>query len=354
MKTSTASKLLPKAVLDDIDRTIDPVIRRRANKKGVCSSTTAKDRRRDIRAAIAKLWELGFRIRKLASLKAKHVTALMKAWEAEGKSPQLLHNRLSMLRTLAGWLGKEQIVGHLDDYFPPERTRRVTAAKQNRAWEANGVDPLAMIEKAKLVDSRLAMMIALQHHFAMRVKESILFRPANAMAEDGRAIEIHAGTKGGRPRRYPIISQAQWDVFVWVRDEVAAGRVKRVGWSDCTFEQAQNRFYRLIKKHLGITKSQLGITPHGLRHGGAQGLYQHCSGGFPSPIEVAAAAGYLTVDSQTPPKLLPPRGLSREVHYQASMAVSRALGHNRIDVTPAYYGTYGHGFRTVSPPTRYG
>ena len=362
MKRSQASKILPKVVQDDIERSIDPHLRKRVSGDGVCSTHTAKDRRTHIRAAIAKLWDLGFEIRKMSSLKAKHIRALMTAYEAEGKSAEFLHNRLSVLRTLAGWLGKEQIVGDLADYFPKERTLRTTATTKNLAWEANGVKPLDIIEQAKLFDERLAVMLTLQHYFAMRVKESIEFRPANALVEDGTAIEIYLGTKGGKLRRYPIVSEAQRKAFEWVRDVVAAGKVKRVRWPDCTWQQAKNRFYRLIRTRLGLTKNLRGVTPHGLRHGGLQDFYQHASGGFPSPIEVAeggkrggsgggSSGGGGSPAEKKARRPVPPPGLTREKHQQASMTVSRAAGHGRIDVTPSYYGTYGHGFRTVAPPT---
>ena len=360
MKRSQASKILPKVVQDDIERGIDPYLRQRANGDGVCSTKTAKERRMNIRSSIAKLWDLGFKIRKLKSLSAKHINALMSHWLAEGKSPEFLHNRLSLLRTLAGWLGKEQIVGDLSDYCPKERTLRTTATTNNVAWEPNGVDPLVIIEQAKLFDERLAVMLTLQHFFSMRVKESIEFRPANALVDGGNAIEIHLGTKGGKLRLYPIISEAQREAFNWARDVVAAGKVKRVRWADCTFLQAQSRFYRLIRTRLGITKKLRGVTPHGLRHGGLQGLYQHATGGFPSPIEVAdggkgGGGGGSVVEGspavKTVRRPLPPPGLTRENHQQASMTVSRAAGHERIDVTTSYYGTYGHGFRTVAPPT---
>ena len=362
MRKSLASTLLPKPIQDEISRVIEPRLRQRALGNGVCSRKTAEERRMNIRASIAKLWSLGFKIRKLTSLKAKHIRALMEAYGAEGKSAKFLHNRLSLLRTLAGWLGKEQIVGDLLDYFPKERTKRVTATETDRSWEANGVSPLEIIALAKQFDERLAVMLSLQHFFAMRVKESIEFRPGNSLVDNGDAIEIDRGTKGGKPRRFPIISDAQREVIAWARDVVASGKVKRVRWPECTWQQAQSRFYRLIDTRLGLTKNKRRVTPHGLRHGGLQDFYQHASGGFPSPIEVAeggkrggsgggSSGGGGSPAEKKARRPVPPPGLTREKHQQASMTVSRAAGHGRIDVTPSYYGTYGHGFRTVAPPT---
>ena len=193
MKKSLAAKVLPKSVQDDIDRQIEPHLKVRASGVGLCSTKTGKERRMHIRASVAQLWVLGYRILKLASLSQKHVQALMTYWEKEGRSAEFLHNRLSALRTLAGWLGKRNVVLDMEDYFPRERTQRHAATRVNLSWTANGVDPLKMIEFAKSIDERLAVMLSLQHFFGFRVKESIEIRPGNALIDGGRTIEVFEG-----------------------------------------------------------------------------------------------------------------------------------------------------------------
>ena len=366
-KKSLSEKILPKRLRDEIERVISPHLRLRANGNGVCSTNTAKDRRINVHACVAQLWELGFKIKKLDSLGTKHVKALMEYWESDGRSAAYLHNRLSTLRTLSGWLGKRHVVGDLSDYFPKERTQRKTAAVFNLAWSEYEVSIAGIIAVAKTIDERLAVMLSLQDQFGLRTKESIEFRPLNALDDKGENLLVYIGTKGSKPRMIPIETPEQRETYEWSRRVVMEGKVKRLRWPGLTVQQARTKFYHMLARRLGLTREQLGVTAHGLRHGYAQRKYLRDSGGFKSPIEnmgkhyAGEGFGSGSVEVSLPKKLssvvvekrkpIPPPGLTREIHNQACLSVSRAMGHERTGVTAMYYGTYGHGFRTVSPPT---
>ena len=95
---------------------------------------------------------------------------------------------------------------------------------------------------------------------------------------------------------------------------------------DGTWRQAQRRFYNQMNK-LGVTRKQLGITAHGLRHGYAQDLYRNLTG-HPPPL-MAGKEGLL----------------GRDAHHQAGIQVARDLGHGRPEVSASYYGTHGHRLR---------
>jgi len=328
MATSQAHSTLPKSVLDGVYRTIDPILALRANGKGVCSSKTRTERRQFYLQMVAQLWELGFRIRKLDSLAGKHVAALMNHWHQQGVSVGTLHTRRSMMNHLCSSLGKLNVVKDITDYLPEDEVRRRTVCKESKAWEESEVDPLEVIDLARTIDERLAVILAMQHFFGLRVKESIELRPANALVEGGTMLELHEGTKGGLPRRVPIKTDDQMDVVNWARRVAAAGNTKRLRWTDCTWKKAQNRFYHLIRYRLGITRKLKGITAHGLRHGYAHRRYRQETG-LPTPVEGGALGQ-----------------IDRETHHAACITVSRALGHGRIDVTTSYYGSYGHQLRT--------
>ncbi|MDQ5903179.1 MAG: Integrase [Pseudomonadota bacterium] len=326
-KRSLADKILPKSVKDAVLRAIDPFIKLRANGKGQCSAKTQEDRRHIYLRCVAELWMLGYRIRKLESLAAKHVECLMTYWHESGHSPSLMHTRLSMLRVACDRMGKFGVVKDITDYLPSEVVRRGTVATENKAWEAKDIDPLEVIETAKQIDERFAVMLALQHHLGLRVKEAIELTPANAIVDGGEAIELYEGTKGGKLRRIDLDTPQRKAVIAWARLVAAQGRTKRLRWPDCTWKQARNRFYHYIRNRLGVSKALTGTTAHGLRHGNGQQRYRHWTG-LPTPIEGGALGR-----------------IDREKHQAASICVSRELGHNRIDVTTGYYGSYGHQLR---------
>lgn len=333
MSLSLAETLLPKSVLDCIERTIEPLVGVRANGDGKCSRKTADDRRQLYFLLMGQLWDKGFKLRKLESLSRKHVVFLMTLWHSQGVAARTLHTRLSMMKHLCESLGKFNVVRPINEYLPEEVTRRAYVAKESKAWESHDVRPLEIIDLAKSIDERLGVILAMQHFFGLRVKESIEFRPALALVEEGRAIEVYLGTKGGRVRRVEIETDDQRDVFDWARRVAAEGNTKRLRWTDCTWKQAQNRFYNLVRKRLGITGKLKGITAHGLRHGYAQRRYRQQTG-LPTPVEGGALGQ-----------------IDRETHDAASFVVSRELGHGRKDVTPSYYGSYGHQLR-VPPITK--
>ncbi len=335
MAKSLADKILPAAVRNGMLRTLDPHISQRADGKGACSRKTEDERRATLMLCVAQLWMLGFRIRKLESLCSKHIEALMVYWHETQLSPSMLHTRLSMLRVLCAWMGKQNVVKDITDYLPEAAVRRTTVATKSRAWEAKQVNPLEMIELAKKVDERFAVMLALQHHFGLRVKESVELRPANAVVEGGSMIELHEGTKGGRVRRVPVDSPEKAEVIAWARRVAAQGSNKRLRWPDCTWRQAQRRFYHYAAYRLGISTNKLGVTAHGLRHGYAQRDYRRQTG-LPTPIEGGALGR-----------------IDRETHQMASLTTSRALGHGRIDVTTGYYGSYGHALRVYPANVTY-
>lgn len=329
MAVSKAQLTLPKIVIDGVHRSIDPILSARAKGKGVCSSKTRDERRQFYLLMVADLWKLGFKIRKLESLSGKHVTALMEHWHQQGVCAGTLHTRRSMINYLCAALGKKNVVKNIWEYLPAEAIKRVSVNKESKSWENNGVNPLQVIERAREIDERLAVMLALQHHFGLRMKESVELRPSNALIMRGTCLEIYEGTKGGRPRTLPILTDEQRRVIEWACQVASTGRSRRMRWPNLSWQQAKNRFYHLVRTRLGISREELGVTAHGLRHGYAQDRYRQQTG-LPSPVEGGA------LDR-----------IDRETHDDARITVSHELGHNRPQVTASYFGSYGHLMRLV-------
>ena len=324
---SKAEKLLPPKFQSQLERILATHNGYRAGReKARCSVATRHDRGNIIKLAFAQLWQMGYQLDTPRGLGGRHVQALMKRWDEEGIAVITMHNRLSSLRTFAGWIGKQGMVLDIGEYLPNRDLRRTTVAKRNRAWLPNGVDPQDIIARARDLNERLALILSLQDAFGLRVKEAIEMRPAFCLVESGKAIEIYEGTKGGRLRRIDIDTDRKCQVFEWARQVAAANRNGRVRWPEYTWRQAQRRYYHLLSK-LGVTRCDLGVTSHGLRHGYSQEKYEDLTG-LPPPI------------SGVDPKLVDP-----DVHRDAGIQVSRDLGHGRLQVTASYYGSHGHALR---------
>ena len=260
MTVPLAEQVLPKKVRDGIERSITPHLAKKANGKGGCSRKSRDDRKSFFQLMMAQLWQLGYRVHRLESLRDKHVVALMEHWHAEGIAAGTLHTRLSWINTMTRFLGHAGVCQRITQYLPAEAVKRHTVAKESKAWKAKGVDPQEIIRLAKQIDERFAVMLALQHSFGLRVKESIELTPCNMFIRGGRALQIHEGTKGGKPRVVDILTAEQARVAEWAREVAAEGRTKRLRWPDCTWKQAQNRFYNYARKRLGLTSCATSLV----------------------------------------------------------------------------------------------
>lgn len=327
---------LPLSFLNQLDRILDRFNGKAHGRNGKarreCSVKTRHDREKELKHAFAQLREMGYRLPSPTAIKRKHLYALAKRWQEQGLATRTLHTRFSMLRVFCRWIGKGELVGDIGQYFGGrEALVRITAGEENKNWTAKGIDIQAFIEKAKVVDERLALYLALQHHFGLRVKESIELQPLRAIEDGAECLWVSHGTKGGLPRYVPVETAEQRAVLDWALRVARTARSKRLRWPRLTWTQAQARFYRTMKQ-LGATRDGLGITAHGLRHGYAQRSYRRETG-LPTPIEGGALG---RIDYKT--------------HLAASLTVSATLGHSRAEVTNAYYGTYGHALRATKAP----
>lgn len=327
MATSNLSHL-PHFFKNELIRIIEQHNRLRSGHSGKQASTkTQRERKQIILLAFAQLWLHGFRIQNPVSLGGRHVEFLAKYWQQSGLAASTLHTRMSALRVFARWVKKDGMVKSNESYFSPEVIARSGIATTNRAWLPNGIDPLAIIKKAREIDERLGLFLALMYFFGFRVKEALEFRPLHSMIENGIAIEIREGTKGGRLRHVPLNTPEQMAVFQWACALAKKSPSGRLRWPDMTWRQAQNHFYYLLRSRLKISRNIVGVTAHGLRHGYAQAKYRQLTG-LPTPIEGGALGK-----------------IDRDTHQVANISVSRALGHSRTAVTSMYYGSYRHALR---------
>lgn len=268
--------------------------------------------------AFKELREGGFALQTPWSLKHKHVQYLVKSWVAAGQSGGTIENKLTYLRALAGWMGKTNLIGSLDDYADREALglKRSYVATEDKSWAAHGVDAREKIEEIAQTCPHTAVQLKLQAAFGLRIEESFMLRPAEA-ARSPKLLAVTRGTKGGRPREVPI------ETKIGILEEAAAlsnGLTGSTVPADRTLSQWRDWYYYVLEKH-GITKKGIGITSHGLRHEYLQSLYEDTTG-VPAPIKRSGERP----DSQ--------------LHDEAMRRVVEAAGHSRRTKAGAYLSTF--------------
>jgi integrase len=260
----------------------------------------------------------GFALQTPWSLKHKHVKYLVDSWIAAGQSGGTIENKLTYLRALSQWMGKTNLIGALDDYVDRQALglKRSYVATEDKSWQAHGVDAVAKIEEIAQTCPHTAVQLKLQAAFGLRIEESFMLRPAEAV-RSSKLLAVTRGTKGGRPREVPI------ETKIGILEEAAMlsnGLTGSTVPADRTLSQWRDWYYYVLEKH-GITKRGMGITSHGLRHEYLQTLYKETTG-VPAPIKRA--------DQRPDPDL----------HEEAMRRVVEAAGHSRLTKAGAYLSTF--------------
>lgn len=274
-------------------------------------------------------------IRNLTELGQAHVVALVRFWVNEGQSAAYIETKTSMLRGWFDLVGRPSTVPIHSEWkrilkekgVDITKLRRTKVAKVDLSWQARGICPEEVIEAVTADDEVVGTMLALEYVFGARVKES--WRVCPYMADGGdRGLHLTDGTKGGRSRWVPVhpnpaIAAIQQDVLRKAL-AVAANHPRRMLYTpDLKLNQMRNRYYTVMRRH-GITRKELGVTSHGLRHGFVHGMFEAMAG-LPAPVLRAA-----------PVQLYHQR---RDVILQALSEISEATGHSRRDIVGAYGST---------------
>ncbi|WP_186027399.1 helix-turn-helix domain-containing protein [Burkholderia gladioli] len=268
--------------------------------------------------AFVELREGGFALQTPWSLKAKHIKYLVERWVEDKQSGGTIENKLTYMRALAQWMGKANLVGTLADYVDRREAglERNYVATEDKSWVANGVDAAAKIEEISRTCPYTAVQLKLQAAFGLRIEESFMLRPLEAV-RDSRTLDVTRGTKGGRPRQVPIerkiaiLEEAARLSNGVTGSTIPAGR---------TLKQWRDWYYYVLAKH-GVTKNGIGVTSHGLRHEYLQTLYEEVAE-VPAPIKGSAARP------------------DPAAHAEAKRRVVAAAGHSRPSKANAYLSTF--------------
>ena len=278
-----------------------------------------------IHAAGERLWtRLDMKIRDVAALDEKHIRALVRDWYANGMKPKTIQGNVSRMRQIYFWIGKPGVIPARNGaahYLPEvmkEEFQVTTAAVVSKSWTERGIDPHEIIALAMREDIRMGCMLMLGLAFGLRRKEQLMIQPWKADA--GSHLMINSNiAKSGKDRLIPIETEFQKWVIAHCKKHVRKGM--HVGWPGYSYLQATRHYNYVMAVKLKISGEQSDCVGHGLRAEYAEdsalrlGLIPPTLGG--------------TVDQ-----------MPKERREQIQLYVSNALGHHRLEITSAYYGSF--------------
>lgn len=261
----------------------------------------------------------------------RHIEEMVSRWLARGLATATIHNYLSNLRCFAEWINKPGMVRPPEVYVGSDspHAHRHQVPTSDKSWTAKDVDIAALINQCAKHDAWVGLQLELCWRFALRPKEARHFRPHGAVVARDSAtpadaaafpgveefVRIAHGTKGGRPRDVPIVSDEQRDLLARLQNLVPVGGY--VGRPGHTAEQNRARFYYVVRRH-GIARDALGVVAHGLRHQAANDRFEVLAD-QPSPVRGGDA--------------------SSEAAHEARTMVARMLGHARERAAAFYLGS---------------
>ena len=275
---------------------------------------TAAQRKQDLKRVMRLLHEAGCPIVDVKNLRPAHFRRLAGAMVERDYSAATMQKYFTHLARLCDWIGKPGMIGDPRQYFPdPKVYERHYAAPIVLPVPVLDVDAVLAAVYAR--DKRSGIWLEFCHLYGMRVTEALLFRP---LERDTSESIYFRGAKGRRFRTVPIENDAQRDLLSRAKamtPNKSASLIPR----NQTLKQAKYRF-RNVMRAVGLTRKDLGATPHTLRHGYARRLYKELVG-QPCPAEGGTG-----------------EGLSRQEDKEARLLIAERLGHSRESITCAYLG----------------
>jgi integrase len=220
-------------------------------------------------------------------------------------------------RQFYAWINKPDLVpGTAAVVPPPHYSPRRQAAVIDKTWSGRGIDVPGKIGEIAAGDARVALVLELMLIFSLRLKEASLLRPH--AADQGAYLDVSRGTKGRRRRVHKIATPGERAVLERAK-ALVADRTACLVPRHKTYKQWQNHVYYVLTRH-GVSRQQVGISTHGLRHQGLNRLYEQITGAR-SPVRGGR-----------------PGEVDRATDRFARQQVAETAGHGKRSVSSAYLG----------------
>lgn len=309
---------IPKKLNNEIEVVLQANRDKAAHQEKKVGCRTQDIRETVIRGFFSDMYHLKYKIESIQNLKEKHLIAVFGFLEDQGQSPATIQNKISIMRTFCGWIGKNGMVRDSTLYVKDKASvRRSMVASEDKSWSGHGIDVLAKLPEIAKKDKWVALYLELCWAFGLRMQEALMLKPR--LAHEGEFIWVREGTKGDRPRVIPIENDIQRDVLERAK-QVADGKSGFLCKRGKSFAQRLRRFYTVMEA-LGITLGEAGVTAHGLRHQYMQESFKRLMG-----IDAPVKGGDLS-------------RVDKDVLHVASQKLMERAGHTRVSIGASYYGS---------------
>lgn len=273
--------------------------------------------RTDILFSTYRLLHGDRRIETLSQMRPRLLPRMFELWTGKGVGKRAQINYFNVMRWFWRVCGIE--IKAIADYAttPGEFTIQ-RAAEHDKSWTGNGVDFDDVVKKIAAIDPVAARLFTAMKTYGLRAKESLRLQPHEA--DGGSSLDVTKGSKTGRPRQIHFAhfgEEQMRAVLDELKDQVPAEC--HLAWQNRSLKQAKTRLYTLCRR-VGLTKAQLGVTMHGLRHEWAIDQLERLAN-VKAPVRGGMTLNYRELS-----------GVRR--------LISEGLGHYRAWVTSAYYGSF--------------
>jgi site-specific recombinase XerC len=303
---------------------------RHALREKKVSYKTMRERAADLWLFFNELWAMSrYATVDPRTLKPRHIIAVFDRWRARRLSAKTLRNRVSSLRTFAFWISKDALIETAEHEGLDLKSLRVSqVATHDKSWRGHGLKVEEVVADAEKLCRHVATSLLQMDAHGLRLRESVEMHPhedvvpiAEAEFYEERPEGVtHVlrvrGAKGGRPREIPIASERQWAAVRRAQALVAPG--EHLGRPGKSLKTNLRWMYAVLTK-LGITRKQLGVTSHGLRHQALGDEYERITG-EPAPVR-----GGERVD--------------RRLDQAARRHIAKIAGHYRTQIVSSYCGS---------------
>lgn len=281
------------------------------------SEETLRNRHDILFSTVRDLMVQDKNLRSLSQIKPRLLPKMFELWDQKGISKRAQINYFNQMRWFWRVCGIEvEPISHYAKYEGEFTINR--NAERDKSWSGNGVDFDQVYKQMEAIDPVGARLMLAMKTYGLRLKESLCLKPHESDAGD--AMYLSRGTKTGKPRAINFDDfgeEALRSVLGELKDKIDPE--SHLAWQNRSLKQAKSRMQYLARK-VGLTKDQLGVTWHGLRHEFAIDQLQKLTG-VEAPVRGGVVLNY--------------RELSA-----ARKKVSEALGHHRVKITGAYYGSF--------------